>query len=94
MELCRSCLMEIISKLTPNDVYVLYRLRDKTDGKTGENRSQLYEALADRMSIFQLSQALMRMELLGFINSFKVGKTFNYYITNNGLAVLEILSKQ
>jgi predicted transcriptional regulator len=92
--LCKNCLEQIISKLTPNDVYVLYRLRDKTNGMTGDTRSQIFETLSDRMSVFQLSQSLMRLELVGLIGEFKAGKNTLYFITQNGQSVLGILSNQ
>jgi hypothetical protein len=94
VSLCKACLEQIIGKLTDKDVYVLYRLRDKRNGLTGETRSQIFRSLSDRMSDFQLGQSLMRMELVGLIGSFKAGKNTHFYITRNGLAVLEILSNQ
>ena len=94
MSLCSNCVLKLIDKLAPNDIYLLHKLQEKITAQLGESRTELYSELKDVMSMFQLQQAIMRMELLGFIGTRKYGKTMHYYITDSGLLVLDILSKK
>lgn len=92
--LCPKCTEQVVSKLTPNDVYLLHELKDKTTAQTGATRDEVFAKLKDTMSVFQLGQSLMRMEFVGFISSLKSGKTTYYHITQSGIVVLNILSNQ
>ncbi len=94
MSLCINCISGLIDKLTPNDIYVLHELKDKTTAQTGETKKELFNELKDVMTVFQLQQALMRLGLLGFIGSQRYGRTIHYHITPSGLAVLDILSSR
>jgi hypothetical protein len=92
--LCRKCIEQVVKKLTPNDIYVLHELKDSVVVQTGASKKELLESLKNIMSIFQLSQALMRLELVGFVDGMKIGKSTAYYITSEGLLALDILSNR
>lgn len=94
MGLCTNCISGLTEKLTPNDIYLLHELKDKTTAQTGESKKNIYKELESVMTIFQLQQAIMRMKLLGFIGSQRYGKTIYYHITASGLVVLDILSRR
>lgn len=91
---CNDCIHNLISKLTPNDIYVLYKLADKSTVQTGESKNEIFKDLKDVMSAFQLQQALMRMDLIGLVDSQRQGRVIHYHITNNGSAVLQILDSE
>ena len=94
MSLCSDCISGVLDKLTPNDIYLLHELKDKTTAQLGDSRKTLYDALKEVMSTFQLQQAIIRMELLGLIGTQKYGNAMHYYITDTGLVVLDILSRR
>ncbi|NLZ52087.1 MAG: hypothetical protein GX892_02880 [Thermoanaerobacteraceae bacterium] len=94
MGLCSNCISEVLDKLTPNDIYLLHELKERTTAQLGDTRQGILERLSKVMSVFQLQQALIRMELLGLIGKQRYGKTMHYYITDSGLLVLEILSSR
>lgn len=91
--LCSQCLNKLVNKLTPKDIYVLYDLKSTTP-QSGETRSEINERLHENMSIFQLAQSLMRVELLGLVDELKSGKIIYYFITSEGKEILNILSKK
>lgn len=91
--LCNRCIEQIVKKLTPNDIYVLHELKDRVAAQTGANREELFKNLKNTMSIFQLSQSLMRLELVGLIDGMKIGKFTFYHITSEGLTALDILNR-
>jgi len=88
---CSSCIQNVLRKLTPIDVMALNYLSDKSCAQIGENKSQILSGAALGISLFQLSQALIRLELLSFVSSIKVGQTQNFYITSLGLKALDAL---
>lgn len=94
MSLCPNCIEKITEKLTPNDIYVLHQLQDKAVAQTGETKKEIFESLEDSMTDFQLYQALMRMEFLGFIGTQKRGRSMIYYIKESGIIALNILSER
>lgn len=94
MGLCHQCISDIMDRMTPYDVYILNELRDKTTAQLGANRDELSNLLGGNMSIFQISQSLLRLELVGFVGKLKSGRVEHFHITANGLAVLGALSKQ
>lgn len=84
-------LERILPKLTPNDIYVLHTLSDKTTPQLGMTRSEIKNN-TDK-SDFNIFLCINRLELVGFINTLKVERTNQYSISYLGLKVLEILSK-
>lgn len=91
--LCDHCLERTMKKLTPNDVFVLHELKDYQTPQTGAVKAEIYDSLIDTLSHFQLTQALMRLELLGLIGSMRVGRQTFYYCTDSGHSMLELLSE-
>ena len=89
--LCEQCVLSVISKLVPNDIFILNQLKDKVVPLAGVTRGDLSKALNDLMSDFQIQQALMRMDLIGFVGSQQQGRIWVYHITPDGLLALEYL---
>jgi len=84
-------MQNVLKRLTSVDVMVLNYLSDKVYPQIGESRAQILAFSGIGISSFQLSQALMKLEVLGFVNSLKVGKTHNYYIASAGTKILNLL---
>lgn len=93
MELCPDCIEQMVKKLTPNDIYVLHELVEHDRPQTGIPKSDLLQRFAGQISDFQLGQAFMRLNLIGFIHVFRSGKVFYYSITESGIAALEHLKR-
>jgi len=89
--MCNGCIMQVLKKLTNIDVSVLSYLSDKTFAQTGESRAQILKTSGINASSFQIAQALMRLEIVGLINTVKSGKRENHYITTAGLKALDTL---
>ena len=85
-------LQRIIRKLTPNDIYILHALREKTTPQLGLTRDEI-KSDTDK-SDFNIFLSINRLELVDLIDTLKVGKTNQYSISDLGIRVLEILSNE
>lgn len=94
MGLCDHCVQGVISKLTPNDIYALHELQEHNKPQAGISKKELQIRLQEQMSVFQLGQVMLRLELLGMISIFRSGKIFYYSITESGLRALAILKNE
>jgi len=93
MQLCQRCLFQLASNLPPNEIYVLHELEEVNTPQFGLSRAEIYEKLNKQLSVFQLGQALIRLELLGFVKSVRFSKTV-YSITDLGLNALAVLASK
>lgn len=91
---CNQCTINIIEKLTPNDIYLLHELQERNTPQTGKTRKEILNSLKESMSVFQLQQAIMRMELLGLVGSQKQGISRCYHITESGIYALSYLDSK
>jgi len=91
--MCESCLHEILEKLTTNDIYVLYNLKECADVHAGLTKSDIKKKLTgSNISDFQLRQSLMRLQLVSLIKTTYAGrKSPTHSITEEGLYALNLI---
>jgi predicted transcriptional regulator len=90
--ICEQCLDSAVSKLRKNDIAILQYLYNESINLPQKALHKHDIAKAVNLSNFVGWESLFRLECYEMVNLRTWGKTSNYYITDNGVKALHILS--
>lgn len=90
MILCDSCIKQLSTELLAEDMYVLFCLENRVSMKDALDRDTIVN-LVGTLNYYSVSKVLQKLEILGLLYGGKNGKRHMYYLTNNGVKMLNLL---